>query len=284
MQVRLSGTMTVLVGLGLLLGGLAPAARAANKDSAIIEASVEVWALQALRDLDLTKDQMRVLKGLSENTSTPLGDRETPTLKDVYADKIQKLRDALEKGTEGEQIDNLQDDIDTMRDDDDFDLDDSVAITPAARAKVPVVLKILTSAQIASYIAAYEDEAPDPVQTLLDAVDDVRGSDEEDARSTAEETADEVAALIAGLDPEKQKPVAEKVRSYLDRAWRMKEGEYKKKKSQLERDAKEIVGEIEGFVILRHWIERDVAELLSNPLLNKAIEARLKAPVAPDRD
>jgi hypothetical protein len=64
----------------------------------------------------------------------------------------------------------------------------------------------------------------------------------------------------------------------------MKDGEYKKKKAQLERDAKEIVGDIEGFTILRHWIERDVAELLSNPLLHKAIEARLKAPVASDGD
>lgn len=257
-----------------------------TSNESVVDLSVEVWALQALRDFDLSPDQLKALRAMSDHAASPLGQRDDPKVADKYVTKLTALRDALAKGTDDDEIDSLRDEVDAMQDDDDAaaDVDDSVTISDPARAKAPLALKLLSSSQVASYIAAYEDEAPDPVQSLMDAADDIRGTDDEDAKDVADDAADEVGPLVAGLDVSRQKPVQEKVRAFLERARKMKEADFKAKRSELEKSAKDVVGDVDGLMILRHWMERDMAELLSNPQLPKAIDARLRVPPPAEKE
>lgn len=274
-----------VIGMSLLCtAGVAFRAHAAAPaNESVVNVSLEVWALQGLYDLDLSPDQLKALKTLAEGSASPLGERDPPKVNDKYVAKLKALRDALAKGQD-DDVDSLRNEVETMEDGDDLDVDDSLAISDSARTKAAAVIKLLTASQMVSYMAAYEDEAPDPVQSLLDAADDIRDSDAEDAKSVADDAADEVGTLIAGLELAKQKPVQEKIRAFLQRAKKMSEADFKSKHADLEKSAKEIVGDTDGFVILRHWLLRDMAELLSNPRLTSAIDARLKAPPPADKE
>jgi hypothetical protein len=297
---RINVTRAVIVMLGVCaclsflpgawVGGAEKGAKAkpaaSTSNESVVELSMEVWALQALHDFDFTPDQLRALRAMSENAASPIGQRDDAKVADKYVTKLTALRDALAGGKDDDEIDGLRDEVDAMQDDDDnaADIDDSVTISDTARTKAPLALKLFSSSQIASYIAAYEDEAPDPVQSLMDAADDIRGTDDEDARDVVADAADEVGPLVAGLDAARQKPVQEKVRSFLERARKMKEGDFKSKRAELEKSAKDVVGDVDGVTILRHWMERDMAELMSNPRLAKAIDARLKAPTPSEKE
>ena len=63
----------------------------------------------------------------------------------------------------------------------------------------------------------------------------------------------------------------------LSRPWRaLKDDEFKKERPELEKTARQIVGEVGPLDVLRHAVERSLADLLSNPRLAAAIDARLK--------
>jgi hypothetical protein len=54
------------------------------------------------------------------------------------------------------------------------------------------------------------------------------------------------------------------------------EEEFKAQRPELEKMARAIVGDLSPLDVLRHALVQDLAELLSNPRLAAAIDARLK--------
>lgn len=242
--------------------------------------SQQVWALQTLHDLDLDAGQLELLRAAvpkPEDDPTPRTRSKVPA---KYLATLGALRQALirdEDSTEAkDQIDELRDDLESIREDDKVELDDHVSITDASRNKVPDVMKSLRPSQLAGYLAAYQDEVPDPVQTLVHAVDESRGADDAKFSALAEQTARDIGILLAGLDKEKSAAVADRVRHWLEHARGQSDADPKAAGPELEKDAKAVVGEFDSFDVLRHWVERDVAELLSNPQLGGMIDERIK--------
>jgi hypothetical protein len=242
--------------------------------------SQQVWALQTLHDLDLDVAQLESVRGAipkPEDDPVPRARNKVPA---KYLATLEALRQALirDDGSDEakDQIDELRDDLESIQEDEQVELDDHVTITDAARAKVPDVMKALRPSQLSAYLAAYQDEVPDPVQTLVRAVDESRGADDAKFNSLSERTARDVGILLAGLDKEKAATVAERVRHWIEHARGLGDEGPKAAGNELEKDAKAVLGEFDSFDVLRHWVERDVAELLSNPQLGVMIDERIK--------
>ena len=156
------------------------------------------------------------------------------------------------------------------------EIDDGIEITDAARRRAPEVLAALTARQVATHIAAYGDQFPDPLERLLEALGKVRGLKEAEWKELRDDVSDEVGRLVAGLDIDKAGEISDQVVQLLIQARALKENELKKERPELEKIARQIVGKIGPLDVLRNAVERTLAELLSNPRLAAAIEARLK--------
>ncbi len=68
----------------------------------------------------------------------------------------------------------------------------------------------------------------------------------------------------------------EKAQAGMKLARALKDEEFKAERPELEKMAGEIVGNLSPLDVLRHVLAQDLAELLSNPRLVAAIDARLK--------
>jgi hypothetical protein len=74
--------------------------------------------------------------------------------------------------------------------------------------------------------------------------------------------------LLVGLDPSQQAPIIKKVNDWFD--------QLKSKRDTAEASAREIVGKPDPMQCLRHWLERDLADLLANPELPELLKQKLK--------
>lgn len=242
--------------------------------------SQQVWALQTLHDLDLGVSQLEALREASPKLEEEPGSRVRSRVPARYGAALEALREALIREKESPEmsgrIDELRDDLESMREDEQVEIDDRVQIVDAARAAVPQVMKSLLPSQVAGYLAAYQDEIPDPIQSLTNAADQSRGLDEGKFNALAERTAKDVGMLAAGLDQDKADAAAARVRQWLTQNRELSNADYKAARPQLEKSARAMIGELDAFDVLRHWIERDVAELLSNPQLPAMIDERIK--------
>jgi hypothetical protein len=70
--------------------------------------------------------------------------------------------------------------------------------------------------------------------------------------------------------------VRDRVTALLDRAHRLKDEAFKEKREELDKEVDRIVGKLGPTDVHRHFLERTLAELLSNPRLAAAVEARLR--------
>jgi hypothetical protein len=203
-------------------------------------------------------------------TRTPA--KATPKLASTLSDLYQAL---LKQ--DGAHIPALKDQVDELEDDDNIDLDDDVRATDAGRAKAPELLKHLKASQIAAYLAEHADEVADPVEQMMDALLEIREADAEDVDGEIEDTADEVGRLVAGLDAEKAKQISEHVTAWLKAGKPLKDDEFATRHAALQEAAERIAGEVPPMLVLTHWMENELAELLSNPQLPTVVEAVIEA-------
>jgi len=94
--------------------------------------------------------------------------------------------------------------------------------------------------------------------------------------SMREEAAQQVAVLMVGLDEQKARPIADKVRSLIDRAQKLPAAEFKNQRPALDEEARQITTGLDPIAALRHWMEREMAEFLSNPEINTVLAMELK--------
>jgi hypothetical protein len=138
------------------------------------------------------------------------------------------------------------------------------------------VLRLLTARQIASYVALYGDEFPDPLSRLLDALDQVRVAGPREWKQLREDLAEEIGPQLGGLDAAKATQYGDQVVQWLLKVRSLSEEEFKAQRAELEKGARQIVGTVGPLEVLRHVVENALAEMLSNPRLEHALTARLK--------
>src|SRR5260370_4742874 len=116
----------------------------------------------------------------------------------------------------------------------------------------------------------------DTHEELIATMKEVRDVKKEDWKDKREDLADELAWLLGGVDEKKAKRFNEAVVLLVNKAKGLSDEEYKEKQADLEKEAEKLTGEVGPERVLRNRVEHTLAELLSNPRLGAALEARLK--------
>ncbi len=285
-----SGVVALTMGLLVLGTGPTPGALAQNKKAAdkktleqldLNELSLEVSALQAMSTFKLRPVQLKALLAMSRGAGSKSRKREEPDASPKYRKTLLALREALIKGDDDQSAD-LSDQLEQLRKDEDPDIDDEVDITDEARKQAPKVLAMLTAPQVAAHIAGYGETTPDPFQMLSKAMRLTGGKRTPPAqwKEDRDQVARDVSALLT-TDPGQMKKLQDQIARLLDRAFAVKPPMMKKERPDLAAAAKQIIGSVGPFDVLRNMVENDLAELLSNPRTPAAVEARLAAPKPP---
>ncbi len=237
--------------------------------------SMEVIALQALHQLQATPDQLEQLKRLAATTAEKVGPRRQVEVSDKFHKTLADLRDALAEGKE-ERIDELNRALDGMREKEKPDLDDFTEISDAARREAPALLRKFSARQVAGFLADYAADFPDPVEMLTGACEEVRKLSRREWGGLRDDVAEQVGWLVAGMDEAAEEKVREQAAALISRARQLKDDEFKKQRPQLEKAARELASKVGPTDVHRHFMEHALAEILSNPRLAAAAEARLK--------
>jgi len=110
-----------------------------------------------------------------------------------------------------------------------------------------------------------EDDFPDPVQLVLDGLEEGRKLKDEEWQKARNRVADEVGWLVCGLEGEKSSKLSEQVSAYLDQRHA---GEAKG--GNREAEIRKLIGKPGPVVLLKNVMEHTLAELLSNPQVERA--------------
>jgi hypothetical protein len=253
-----------------------PRAAPPDNKSSLNDLSLEVAALQGLRLFQMTPAQMKRLRRVAAETVDDTGARQPAVASQDYRRALVDLRNGLAGGADDDRITELQKKLDSLADDETPELDDGIEITDAARQQTPRLLQELSASQVAAYIASYGDDFPDPVEGVVNALRRVRGLKDEEWKQLRGELSEDVGRLVAGLDFERGGKISDQVVQLLIQARALKDDEFKKQKPELEKSARSLVGQTGPFRVIQNTVELSFAELLSNPRLVAAIDARLK--------
>jgi hypothetical protein len=263
----------IAVGLCLTFSSTAAESLQRNRSS-LNDLSMEVAALQALYEFQLTPEQMKGLRQLAPETAGKPGARQAAKASAEYAKTLVELHGALVQPAKAERIHELEEKLAELAQNEAPELDDLIELTEAACRRAPELLRQLSARQVASYIAQFE--FPDPLELLHAALDQVRPLAPKEWKEFREELSSEVGRLVAGLDAERAGRVGDKVVQWLIQIRSLTEEEFKAQRSELERAARQIVGDLGPLDVLRHELEYALAELLSNPRLEAALAVRLR--------
>jgi hypothetical protein len=263
-------------GLLGVLTACAPRAEGKGVEGDVNVLSMEVVALQALHQLQATPAQLEELKRLAATTAEKVGPRRQVEVSDKFHKALAQLRDALVAGKE-ERIDELNRAIDELREKEKPDLDDSSEVSDDARREAPALLRRFSARQVAGFLADYAADFPDPVEMLTGAFDEVRKLSRREWGGLRDDVAEQVGWLVSGLDGDAEERARDKAAALITRARQLKDAEFKKQRPELEKAARELAAKVGPTDVHRHFMEHALAELLSNPRLGAAVEARLKA-------
>lgn len=212
-------------------------------------------------------------------------DRQPAEVSDAYRKLLIELRAAY-ISQQDEKIEKLDKQLQDLREEEEPDLSDGVEITDEARRQAGAFVRLhCSSDQVVGYLASYGKDLPNP-RTLLCNAMRVRGGRKggtfgakpppDDWKTIREFTIREVSWQIGGVNVNKGETAAARIGELLDKAYAMSEEDLKANATNLAWEARAIADKVGPTDLIRHVIERDIAELLSNPRLVPAADARLK--------
>ena len=234
----------------------------------------EVTALETMNHLKLTRTQLEQVRKLASKTARKTAPARAVKVGDEFLKTLAELRDALIDDNEA-RVAALTLALDELREKENPEFGD-IEITAEARKYTPEMLRGLGSRQVMGFLGDFIEDFPDPRDKLDDTFEEIRTAKGKEWEELRDETAGQVAWLIAGLDAAAESKVRQRVVALLNRVHPMKDDEFSAKQEELSKQVEEIAGKVGPMDVIRHFTERSVAELLSNPRLAAAVEARLK--------
>jgi hypothetical protein len=250
------------------------AAKAEKAD--INDLNFEVTALQMLHYFDADPGQLRALAKLAPATAAKPAGRKEVKVSARLRRALVGLRRALLTDADDERLNDAAAEFEELCDKEEPDFDDFEP-NAEARKEAPAVLRKFTAPQLASFVSAYRNDVRDPRQMLQDALQEARKLTGEKWQKLLEDVSEQAAALVAGSGSAGEEKLRARVKALLTRAHRFKDDkEMAAKKAELDKEVAAIVADAEPIAVLRHFCEHMLAELLSNPQLAAAIDARLK--------
>lgn len=241
----------------------------------LVSLKLEVDALEKLYHLELNAKQLASLSKLAEKTAA-----KAPAVQEVeagaeYRTALKSLHDAL-LSQEEDRIRESRDKLDELHEKETVSIDDAFDMTEAAMAAAPQAFRLLSAAQLVAYLASLDDEVPDPAERILSALEEGAELKGDEWNQLRDETAEELSWLVAGFKTESAARVKRTVSDWLDRNHRFQGEELTKQWPTLEKGAHQLVGNVSSVVVLQHYMERELAELLSNPRTTTALQLWIK--------
>jgi hypothetical protein len=230
----------------------------------------EVKALRALRGFEVTPAQLAEIVRVARHTAAKSGKREPAKASGAYIDALAELREALIANDEA-KIEALKERVDDLQAKESPDLDDDIELSDSAEIEAGRLLNLLTPQQIVAYADSLADDLPEPVQSIVDGLEDGRGLKAEEWQAARDELAERVSWLVCGISGEKTAKLEQDVSAFLDR----KHGE-QGNSGDREGEIRKLVGSPGPVILLSNVLEHDLAELLSNPHLGAVTKACLR--------
>ncbi len=232
--------------------------------------SMEIQALETLYTLKATVPQMKWIAQAAKRTKANLEALDPAKVGADYVNVLKSLRVALIANND-EEIDKLHEQLEKIAEKTPPDLDDAFDLTDAARREAEVFYKMLSLRQMITYADSFGDDLPGPIETIrsgLEATQMLKGMEWDEAR---EDIAEEVGWLVGGLDRSKTTKLRNDVSGFLNR-------QHGKsfKPGELEPKIRQIIGTPDPLTVLRNLLKHDLALLLSNPQLEKAVQGMLE--------
>jgi hypothetical protein len=250
-----------------------PIVRADEGTTDVLKLQLEVDALSTLDDLHLTPSQLSDLQTLAADSAAPMPTG-TMNVSAARATALQNLKTALLGGNE-DTIGDAQDKVSNLEDEDTNGPDEpDIEPTDAAKGKLSQTMKLLTPPQVAAYISANSDDVPDPGAILVDALNQCHDLSKEDFTSLKEDTTQQLGELAGGMSPTKTPAIIGKAGKFLDTARALTADDFKTQLPSLQDQARKLGATVDPVNCIRHWMEGDLADLLSNPQLGQALTDR----------
>ena len=221
--------------------------------------SMELKALRILRGLEATPHQLSEIARTAKTTVGSPGNREPAKASGAYVELLAQMRHALVVNDE-DKIEKLRTQFDQLEEKTPPDLDDEVEITDGAEIEAVRLLNIFSPQQIVAYVQSLEDEFPDPVELILEGLQEGRALKKEEWDTARNKLAEEVGWLVCGQQGDKASKLEEQVSTFLDQK-RAEEG----KAGNREAEVRKLLGSPGPIVVLKNVMEHTLAELLSNP-------------------
>jgi hypothetical protein len=265
--------------LGCCTGCADPTMDDAKKDDAeptLAELSMEMQALRTAYNLKLTTEQLKTLAKLAKDTAEPDRKRNGGKASDDYRKALTELRDALADAGDDGKIADLEEAFTEQEEKETPDMDDAVEVTAAARKHAPEMFKKMKPSQVASYLGFLADDVIDPLDVLVSTLKEIRGLKDDEWKDRRDDLADELGWLLGGVDEKKSKRFNDAVVALVNKSKALSDVDYNARQAALEQEAEKLATEVGPERVLRNRVEKTLAELLSNPRLGAALEARLK--------
>jgi hypothetical protein len=283
----LSVALTVL-GVGLLGpgNGAGDAARAQAPGEKVIAApptdvnalSMEVAVLRTLYLIKAAPHHLERIKRDCKDCPMKPRKREAADVTPEYKKTLIDLRTAL-IAADDDKVNDLSDRLEELAADDEPDVDDAVEITDESRKVAPKLLNAFDANLIVGYLASYGKDFPVPFRMMNKAM----RTDGKGRKPSAEQwkeirtaVANDVAWSVAGLDLKEQAKVRDDALKLLDKAYALSNEDLAKQGPELRSGISKITSKAGTLDVIKHVIEQDLAEMISNPRLLPAVEARLQ--------
>jgi len=226
--------------------------------------SMELKALRTLRGFEATPHQLQVIARAAKTTAGSPGNREAAKASGPYVQALIQMRHALIANDE-DQVEKLRTQIDELEEKNPPDLDDQVEITDGAEIEAVRLLNIFSPLQVVAYAQSLEDEFPDPVQLIVEGLEEGRSLKKEEWETARNKLAEEVGWLVYGMQGDKTSKLEEQVSTYLDQK-HAEQGQAGNREAEI----RKLLGTPGPVVVLKNVMEHALAELLSNPQVEKA--------------
>lgn len=239
----------------------------------IADVQADVTLLNVITALQLRRSQMQRLLDMAPNTLQEAPPRKLVKVSDEFRNTLVSLRAALLADDEDKVI-KFSAEMEKLREKENPDIDD-VEITPGARKAAPAFLHSLTARQVAGYLGTLP-EFPDPIENLVSGISQSRKLRGNDWQTLRDNIADEVGWMVAGLDTAAEERIREKAKALLNKAAAISDKDFATERPKLDKEIRALMGGLGPTEILRNYMERVVAEVMSNYRLTTILKARLE--------
>lgn len=221
----------------------------------------EVSALQVLAALTATPAQLNRIRLLAAKTMQEAPPKKLVRVSDAYRRTLSGLRAAILKGDD-DAAEELHDKLGELTKKEAPEIDE-VELTAEARKQAPALARALSARQVVRYVGGVHD-FPDPTEQLVAALAESRKLSGKEWELYRDDTAYQFGWLVAGVSAAGEEKARVKATALLNRAHEMDGKTFAAQREALEKSAGDLTGKVSPTDVIRHYMERVLAELLSN--------------------